>query len=89
MDGGAAREESLSRGLKPVLWPSSNVRTKVRTYLRSNGNNNNGNGDGEWLGLGYSDGDAYALEVDGGADGVDVGADDGHYAVFVGCDDVG
>ena len=27
--------ESLSQGLKPILWRSLHVRTKVRTYLRS------------------------------------------------------
>ena len=30
----AIGEEGLSQGLKPVLWRSPNVRTKVQTYLR-------------------------------------------------------
>jgi hypothetical protein len=38
VEGGGAREESIARGLKPDLWWPFNVRTEVRTYLRSNDN---------------------------------------------------
>jgi hypothetical protein len=36
-------KESMSQGLKPDFLPFPNVRTEVRTYLRSNskGGNNN------------------------------------------------
>ncbi len=53
MRGSAAREESISRGLKPDLWWFPDARTKVRAYLRSNGkskskSNSNGNGAVSW-----------------------------------------
>jgi len=34
------RKESVSQGLRPFLWLGFKVRTKVRTYLRSNNNGN-------------------------------------------------
>ena len=51
------REESKPRGLKPSSGCVLDVRTKVRTYLRSNGNGKgNGKGKGEGRSSAFGEG---------------------------------